>query len=41
MEVACFTVYEHEWWHFDYKDWQSYPILNVPFEQLGSPAASP
>ena len=41
MESHGFTVYEHEWWHFDYKDWQSYPILNVPFEQLGSPAASP
>ena len=20
-----------EWWHFDYKDWKSYPILNQPF----------
>ncbi len=19
-----------EWWHFDYKEWKSYPILNVP-----------
>jgi len=27
-----FTVYESEWWHFDYKDWPEYPILNVPFE---------
>ncbi len=24
-----FTVYEFEWWHFDYKDWRKYPILNV------------
>jgi D-alanyl-D-alanine dipeptidase len=34
MELEGFTVYEHEWWHFDYKDWRDYPILNVPFEKL-------
>ena len=34
MESEGFTVYEHEWWHFDYKDWHEYPILNVPFEKL-------
>jgi len=40
MESHGFTVYEHEWWHFDYKDWEQYPILNVPFEQL-QPAPAP
>jgi D-alanyl-D-alanine dipeptidase len=35
MESEGFTVYEAEWWHFDYKDWKEYPILNVPFENLG------
>jgi CubicO group peptidase (beta-lactamase class C family)/D-alanyl-D-alanine dipeptidase len=34
MEDEGFTVYEDEWWHFDYKDWRNYPILNVPFEQI-------
>src|SRR5712671_417856 len=34
MESEGFTVYEHEWWHFDFKDWRAYAILNVPFEQL-------
>jgi len=34
MEDEGFTVYEDEWWHFDYKDWRKYPILNVPFEQI-------
>ncbi len=29
MEAEGFTVYEFEWWHFDYKDWQKYPVLNV------------
>ncbi len=33
-----FTVYEAEWWHFDYKDWRQYPIMNLTFEQLGSDA---
>src|SRR5262249_10219420 len=28
MEDENFTVYEAEWWHFDYKDWRKYPILN-------------
>jgi D-alanyl-D-alanine dipeptidase len=34
MESEGFTVYEAEWWHFDYKDWKQYPILNLTFEQL-------
>jgi D-alanyl-D-alanine dipeptidase len=35
MEKQGFTVYSTEWWHFDYKDWKQYPILNVKFEDLG------
>ena len=34
MEAEGFTVYEAEWWHFDYKDWQKYPIQNVRFNQI-------
>jgi serine beta-lactamase-like protein LACTB len=34
MEDAGFTVYEAEWWHFDYKDWRSYRIGNQTFEEL-------
>jgi D-alanyl-D-alanine dipeptidase len=34
MEKQGFTVFQTEWWHFDYKDWQRYAIQNVPFEQL-------
>ena len=26
MEKEGFTVYDSEWWHFDYKDWQRYAI---------------
>jgi D-alanyl-D-alanine dipeptidase len=34
MEAEGFTVYEFEWWHFDYRDWKSYRIGNVRFEDL-------
>ncbi|MFO0850023.1 MAG: serine hydrolase [Gemmataceae bacterium] len=34
MEGEGFTVYEAEWWHFDFKDWKQYPILNLRFEDL-------
>ena len=34
MEAQGFTVYEYEWWHFDYKDWKLYRITNVPFQKL-------
>ena len=34
MEAEGFTVYEPEWWHYDYKDWKEYPILNVRFEDI-------
>jgi D-alanyl-D-alanine dipeptidase len=34
MESEGFAVQKSEWWHFDYKDWKVYPIMNVPFEKL-------
>jgi zinc D-Ala-D-Ala dipeptidase len=34
MEKQDFKVNPKEWWHFDYKDWKKYPILNVKFEDL-------
>jgi len=34
MEAQGFTVYEYEWWHFDYKDWKEYRITNVPFSEI-------
>jgi D-alanyl-D-alanine dipeptidase len=34
MEKQGFVVNPEEWWHFDYKDWKLYPILNVRFEDL-------
>jgi CubicO group peptidase (beta-lactamase class C family)/D-alanyl-D-alanine dipeptidase len=34
MEAEGFAVCEVEWWHFDYKDWRNYGILNAAFEEL-------
>ncbi len=34
MEAEGFAVYEPEWWHYDYKDWREYPILNIPFSAI-------
>jgi D-alanyl-D-alanine dipeptidase len=34
MEDEGFTVYPTEWWHFDYKEWRKYPILNIPFSEI-------
>jgi D-alanyl-D-alanine dipeptidase len=31
MERAGFSVYDTEWWHFDFKDWREYPIVNRDF----------
>jgi CubicO group peptidase (beta-lactamase class C family)/D-alanyl-D-alanine dipeptidase len=36
MESEGFDVYEAEWWHFDYRDWRHYPILNLSFEDLSA-----
>jgi serine beta-lactamase-like protein LACTB len=34
MEAEGFTINSAEWWHFDYRDWRLYPILNKRFEDL-------
>jgi CubicO group peptidase (beta-lactamase class C family)/D-alanyl-D-alanine dipeptidase len=36
MEVEGFSVYEFEWWHFDFQGWESYPILNQGFETIAA-----
>lgn len=36
MESEGFNPNPQEWWHFDYKDWRQYPIMNIPFEQLNN-----
>jgi len=34
MEANGFTVYDYEWWHFDFKDWKSYRIGNIQFSEI-------
>ena len=34
MEHHDFTVEPNEWWHFNYKDWQLYPILDIAFDAI-------
>ena len=34
MERHGFTVEPNEWWHFNYRDWQLYPILDIPFSAI-------
>jgi zinc D-Ala-D-Ala dipeptidase len=35
MEAEGFEPYEPEWWHYNYREWKEYPILNIPFEAMG------
>jgi len=38
MEQAGFFVYVYEWWHFDFKDWLEYPIMDTPFAEIARSA---
>jgi D-alanyl-D-alanine dipeptidase len=35
MEAEGFVVNKNEWWHFDYKDWESYAIYDIAFSEIG------
>jgi zinc D-Ala-D-Ala dipeptidase len=34
MEKEGFTVDPGEWWHFNYKGWEEYPVIDVAFEEI-------
>lgn len=34
MELEGFQVYEHEWWHYDFHAWRSFPILDLSFAEI-------
>lgn len=34
LEAEGFSVYEPEWWHYDYKEWKLYPMLNLSFAEI-------
>ena len=39
MEAEGFIVEPNEWWHFNYKDWKAYPILDIAFSEIKPPAS--
>jgi D-alanyl-D-alanine dipeptidase/kynurenine formamidase len=41
MEGEGFFVHPSEWWHFDYKDWPEYPVLDLPFDAVPRRATAP
>lgn len=34
MASEGFTVYDAEWWHFDYEDWRLYRVENLRFDEI-------
>jgi D-alanyl-D-alanine dipeptidase len=38
MEAEGFSVHPREWWHFDYRDWREYALLDWAFAEI-PPAA--
>jgi len=34
MSKYGFIPYESEWWHYDFKGWKNYPIMDLSFEEL-------
>lgn len=34
LEKYGFSQLSSEWWHFDYKSWKAYPVLDIPFDLL-------
>ena len=34
MEKNGFRVLGNEWWHFDFKNWKNYELMDIPFEKL-------
>lgn len=36
MERHNFVQHPYEWWHFTHKNWNFYPVLDIPFDQITS-----
>ncbi|WEQ52833.1 M15 family metallopeptidase [Komagataeibacter oboediens] len=36
MAASGFLPLAEEWWHFDYVDWQDYPVMDLPFDTVGN-----
>ncbi|MBN1199685.1 MAG: M15 family metallopeptidase [Bacteroidales bacterium] len=35
MSKYGFSVLESEWWHFDFKGWDRFELMDIPFGELG------
>ncbi len=34
MTKYGFSVYPHEWWHFDYTGWENFKLMDISFDEL-------
>jgi len=34
MHHHGFDVYESEWWHYDFRGWERYDLMDIPFSEL-------
>lgn len=34
MQAHGFKVNPTEWWHYDFKGWPNFPLLDIPFDQI-------
>lgn len=34
MRKHGFTVFQTEWWHFDFRGWEQYGLLDMPFDSI-------
>jgi zinc D-Ala-D-Ala dipeptidase len=34
MEAQGFRGMSNEWWHFDFRGWEAFPIMDVPFSEI-------
>ena len=34
MSKYGFAVLYNEWWHFDFKDWKQFDLMDIPFKEL-------
>jgi len=37
MKRQRFEVFDSEWWHFDYKRWEAFNLMDITFEELEQP----
>lgn len=34
MEKFGFSIYEHEWWHYNFENWESFSLMDISFQNL-------